>query len=55
MLNKVNGQIITSNIHHRKDLIALLEGDKTERVKMYSSTGELADGGGSSHHEKAWG
>ncbi len=52
-LNKVNGQIITSNIHHRKDLIALLEGNKVEKVNMYSSTGELADGSGSSHHEKA--
>jgi flagella synthesis protein FlgN len=54
-LNTVNGQVITTNIHIREELVTILSGNKVKNTSVYTATGDIAspsksEGG---HHQEA--
>jgi len=52
--NTVNGQVITANIHLRKDIIDSLSGKQSQSAtNRYTATGNLDSNGESTRHQEA--
>ncbi|KTC93094.1 MULTISPECIES: flagella synthesis protein FlgN [Legionella] len=53
-LNSINGQVISSNINSRQDLISILTGQNpSNAINIYTATGDVKTSTASSCHEKA--
>jgi flagella synthesis protein FlgN len=52
-LNNVNGQVITSNIHTRQQIVNALSGNKVDAVSVYTATGNLKSSSDNHHHQEA--
>lgn len=52
-LNAINGQIITSNIHTRQQIVSILSGNNADSISVYTATGNLKSSSDTNHHQKA--
>lgn len=52
-LNSVNGQVISSNIHVRQQIVKALSGHNGDAVSVYTATGNLHSTAEHNHHEEA--
>ncbi|KTD70437.1 MULTISPECIES: flagella synthesis protein FlgN [Legionella] len=52
-LNAVNGQIITSNLYIRQEIVNTLSGNKTDAISVYTSTGNIKSSQDNTHHQEA--
>lgn len=52
-LNSVNGQVISSNIHTRQQIVKALSGNNGDAVSVYTATGNIHSTADHNHHEEA--
>lgn len=52
-LNTINGQVISSNLHTRQQIVNVLSGNNTEAVSVYTANGNLKSSNDNNHHQEA--
>ena len=52
-LNIINGQVISSSIHTRQEIVNLLSGSNADTANIYTSTGAIQSSAKTNHHQEA--